>query len=90
MLLADTLELFAAPFSAFKQLDENTDIYQFKDRNILVKMDVVNGELSVISHKLNLAAIDNSNGVAFEWYVGDNVATETITMEDSPGRKLTY
>jgi hypothetical protein len=87
----DGITLFAAPFSSFVLTeDEYGPLYQFKDKNVLIKLDVATGWLWVISHKLNLADIDNANGVEVELHMGNAVAVENIAMTEAPGRKLIY
>lgn len=88
-VLMDVVPLFEATFADFVLTeDEDGPLYQFKAKNLLVKLDVDGGWLKVIAHKLLLADIDNSNGVDVELYISGAVAVKNIVMTEAPGRKL--
>lgn len=88
-LTVDGIELFSAPFSQFQPTDE-PQVYLFKDRNLLVKLDTMAASLEVLRHKLDLSPIDTANGVEVKLQIGADTAVQTLDMTAGEGRKLTY
>lgn len=87
----DGITLFSAPFWKFKALeDDGPGSYQYKDKDLLVKLNTVYGVIKVMRQDLSLAGINNANGVEFKISIGSRSGTQVLTMTEEPGKKLTY
>ena len=79
----DGITLFAEPFSAFLH-EPWTDSYVLAKRGILARLDFTRGRLFVLTPKISLIGLDNSNGVDVAVSIGPATAVENITMSPRP------
>lgn len=85
----DNIQLFAAPFSAFKP-GLLPGAYWLAKNGMIVRFDFTNSQLLVVTPKMTLLGLDNVNGVDVELMIGSVVATENIMMKPAPFKMLIY
>lgn len=85
----DGAQIVAAPFSSFTLERGQTLVYVYKDRHVYAKLDFAARRLVASNALTNLSSFDTANGVAIEVHLGDRVAVESVTMQESRNR-LTY
>jgi len=85
----DGVELFAAPFSQFRQCLPSQP-YCWASRGMVVCLDFAEGLLFVSTPKMILDGLNLSDGVEVELRMGDGVGAENIPMVEAPGRRAVY
>jgi beta propeller repeat protein len=85
----DGIRLLSEPFSAFRH-EPWTDSYVLAKRGLVARLDFTRGRLFVLTPKIDLIGLDNSNGVDVTVSVGPATAVENITMNEAPGDRLIY
>jgi PKD repeat protein len=85
----DGVPLFALPFRSFKN-EQLTGGYSYLGNGILVRLDLKNHQLQVITPKVTVSGIDNSNGVDVRVMVGSAMAVQNIKMKSAPLNTLVY
>lgn len=86
----DGVLLFSAPFWTFKALEDEPGLYQLKQNNLLVKLNLVQGTIKVKKEGVSLAGVNNSNGVEVKVELGQSTGIQIVMMTEGSGRKLTY
>jgi PKD repeat protein len=81
-LFIDGAQVFAVPFSEFVPAQENgavvPGVYRLKTGKLWVKIDFVEGTLTMDAECVLLSAYDSSNGVDVEIRLGASVAVDNI------------
>lgn len=73
------VEVLNAPFAFFRKEDDHGE-YEYKERNISVKLDMRKLRLKVTRHKMILSGVDNSDGITVKISIGTVSGTETAFM----------
>jgi PKD repeat protein len=86
----DGILLFSVPFSSFETKPNSPLVYQFRDQDIFVELDMEKGQLAVIRRNLSLSGIDLQNGADLEFRVGDLTAVENVLLTAGQGNRFVY
>lgn len=89
----DGITLLAAPFADFRLTNDgsgSSTAYRLRMGNARVTLDFANGTLSVRNNRIDLAALDDANGVDVELHIGDGSALETVVLSPAHGHTLVY
>ena len=86
----DGIQLFSAAIANFETSAKEPNVYSLKDKHMLVKLNLTTGELTVVVQKVNLAGMDNTNGVDVQLNVGPWSAVQNVTLVDGKGGRLIY
>ena len=86
----DGIQLFSAAIANFETSAKEPNVYSLKDKNMLVKLNLTTGELTVVVQKVNLAGMDNTNGVDVQLNVDLWTAVQKVTLVDGKGNRLIY
>lgn len=78
----DGLTLVEAPFASFKAEDDEPGEYEYKEKNLLVKIDLTESAMKVSRHKIVLTGVDNSNGIDVVISFGAATGADHMTMEE--------
>jgi len=88
----DSVTLFSAPFSTFKRVLPN--VYWDVKNGYDITIDFKLGQIIVITPKIALTGLDNSNGVDVQFTIngsnGMEIGFQNITMKPEPGNRLVY
>ncbi|HXY54605.1 MAG TPA: hypothetical protein VEM40_08040 [Nitrospirota bacterium] len=88
----DGVTLFSAPFSQFKHVLPN--VYWYFENGDSVTIDFKLGQIIVITPRISLAGLDNSNGVDVQFTLngstGMEIGFQNITMTPEPINRLVY
>jgi len=88
----DSVTLFSAHFSAFKRVLPN--VYWDLSNGYDITIDFKLGQIIVITPKLALTGLDNSNGVDVKFTIsgvsGMEIGFQNITMKPEPINRLVY
>jgi PKD repeat protein len=85
----DDVQLFTLPFSAFKK-GLLPGAFLYAGDGLFVRLDLAKHQMEVAMLKVNLAGIDNSNGVDVEVMVGEARAVQNIKLKSLPLSILKY
>jgi len=85
----DGVELFAVPFSAFKN-PGGSGVFLFNNRDTHVSLDFANNALKVFRTKTVMTGFDPANGVEVRFDLGALTAVENIGMTETHGDRLVY
>jgi len=88
----DSVTLFSAPFSEFKRVLPN--VYWYLKNGYDITINFTLGRITVITPKIALTGLDNSNGVDVQFTIsgsgGMEIGFQNITMTPGPVNRLVY
>jgi PKD repeat protein len=85
----DGVRLFSLPFGAFKK-GILPGAYVYIGNGLLVRLDLANHRMLVMTPKMDVSRIDNSNGVDVEVMVGNAMVVEKIRLTAAQMNTLIY
>ena len=91
VLYLDGAKVFSAPFSKFVVMQEDgveiPGVYKLKTRHLWVKIDFVDGRLTVDAEYVFLSGYDSSNGVDVEIRLGNTTAVDNFRPIAAKGER---
>ena len=86
----DGIELIDVRFGDFRQCLLNPDAYKHVTLKNFVKINFASMTVKVVRRGMNLADLDNFDGVDVKLIMGAETAVENIVMEEISSRRLAY
>lgn len=87
VVVFDGITLVEEPFGNFEEEDDESAEYEYKEKNLHVKIDFNKSRIKVSRHKMLLTGIDNSNGIDVVISFGDATGTDHFVMEEKGDKK---
>ncbi|MFQ5900319.1 MAG: hypothetical protein ACE5IH_02055, partial [Thermodesulfobacteriota bacterium] len=87
VVVFDGITLVEEPFLNFQEEGNEPGEYEYKEKNLHVKIDFNKGTIKVSRHKMLLTGIDNSNGIDVVISFGDATGTDHFVMEEKGDKK---
>jgi PKD repeat protein len=85
----DDVVLAEVPFSAFVG-GELDDVYWYRERRLLVRLNLAEGRLVVFDSDVNLLGFDPTNDVPVELWLGDAVGVDAISLTPNGNGRYSY